>query len=98
MSASAITDMTILEVIKAHRLTLNEVRLKMPLKDNGEPISSPAMSQLVNGNPTLSRLQDIAHAMGMTTAQLLAEVEGTEVGVTPIVCPKCGARLRLTAE
>lgn len=38
-------------------------------------ISQQAVSQAVNGNPTLSRLQEIAGAMGITVSELVKDEE-----------------------
>lgn len=35
-------------------------------------ISQQAVSQAINGNPTLSRLQDIADAIGITVSELVS--------------------------
>ena len=36
-------------------------------------ISQQAVSQAINGNPTLSRLQDIADAIGITVSELVSD-------------------------
>jgi len=59
-------------------------------------VSQPAISQAINGNPSLSRLQDIAAAMNVTLSELLAEDSTpTHADNTTIRCPYCGKSLEL---
>lgn len=59
-------------------------------------VSQPAISQAINGNPSLSRLQDIAAAMNVTLSELLAEDStATHADSTTIRCPYCGKSLEL---
>ena len=59
-------------------------------------VSQPAISQAINGNPSLSRLQAIAAAMNVTLSELLAEDStATHTDNTTIRCPYCGKSLEL---
>jgi len=59
-------------------------------------VSQPAISQAINGNPSLSRLQDIAAAMNVTLSELLAEdATTTDDSHTTVRCPYCGKSLEL---
>lgn len=49
-------------------------------------ISEGALSLSINGNPTLSRLQEIANAL---------DVEISELFAPSYKCPKCGAKLQI---
>lgn len=56
-------------------------------------ISQQAVSQAVNGNPSLSRLKEIAEAVGVTVADLVVD----EPPMEPMMkCPYCGKELKLT--
>lgn len=61
-------------------------------------ISAPAFSQVVNGNPTLSKLCDIANAMGISVSELLREdqEEETAQASASFVCPHCGKEIKVT--
>lgn len=50
-------------------------------------ISEAALSLSLGGNPTLSRLQEIAGALGVEMNELFAPINNEEMR-----CPKCGAR------
>lgn len=51
--------------------------------------SEAALSLSLNGNPTLSRIQEIADALGVELGELFAPFD------SPLRCPKCGAKLKL---
>ena len=56
-------------------------------------ISQQAVSQAVNGNPSLSRLKEIAEAVGVTVSDLVVD----EPPIEPMMkCPYCGKELKLT--
>lgn len=74
-------------------------KVKMLLKLNGITakdlankigISEAALSLCLSGNPTLSRLTEIATALGVEVGDLLPH------SGTIIKCPKCGAKLQIT--
>jgi transcriptional regulator with XRE-family HTH domain len=52
-------------------------------------ISEAALSLSLNGNPTLSRIQEIADALGVELGELFAPFD------SPLRCPKCGTKLML---
>ena len=60
-------------------------------------VSQPAISQAINGNPSLSRLQEIADAMNVTLSELLSEdgTTTTDDGHVTLRCPYCGKSLEL---
>ncbi|MDR1340798.1 MAG: helix-turn-helix domain-containing protein [Prevotellaceae bacterium] len=71
------------EVIKEKGLTVKEVANKLGM-------SSPSLSDAINGNPTVEKVERIAEAIGVPVAELF-ERPSTDV----IICPKCGAELEI---
>lgn len=57
-------------------------------------ISQQAVSQAVNGNPSLSRLRQIAEAIGVTVSQLVAD-DGAPITRK---CPHCGKPINIKIE
>lgn len=54
-------------------------------------ISQPSVSQIINGNPTISKVKEVAEAMGCNWLELLSEQ-----AVTPtITCPHCGKTIQI---
>lgn len=78
--------MELKQSIKAHGYTVSALAQALG-------ISQPAATSLVNGNPTLNRLRDIAKAMGITLAELLADEQEQHGGV--ILCPHCGKPIKV---
>ena len=62
--------------------------------------SAPALSQVLNGNPTLTKLGEIAKAMDITVSELLREDQEDEGTAQPpkFVCPHCGKEIKVTLE
>ena len=78
--------MRIKEVIKEKGLTVKEVADKLGM-------TSPSLSEAINGNPTVERLERIAAALNVPITELF-EQPSTDI----INCPNCGAKLRLTKD
>lgn len=72
--------MNIKNVISRQGFTMQQVADKIG-------ITQQAVSQAVNGNPSLSRLKEIADAIGVTVSELLADdptqpADGEEMVIT----------------
>lgn len=68
--------MDIKKRIREAGLTLTEVAAKMP---NGDSvgITQPAMSAIINGNPTINKLKDIAEIIGIPLSELVRDETST---------------------
>lgn len=64
--------MDIKRKIKEAGFTITEVAAKMP---NGDSIgiTQPAMSAIINGNPTINKLKDIAEIIGIPLSELVRD-------------------------
>jgi transcriptional regulator with XRE-family HTH domain len=80
--------MNIKKVIKEHGWTLERIASEMG-------ISQPSVSSIVNGNPTLDKLQAIARIIGVPVSTLLADEDEP---VRPFKCPHCGADILITLD
>lgn len=77
--------MDIKEVIVKQGFTMSQVAEKLG-------ISQQAVSQALNGNPSLSRLKQIAEAIGVTVSELVADEPPQE----PMMrCPHCGKAFKI---
>ena len=74
------------KVIRAHGLTLEKVA-------NELGVSKSTMTQFVSGNPTLSRLQDIARVVGIPVSELLRDTDTPQS--EGMVCPHCGKPIKV---
>lgn len=60
-------------------------------------ISQQAVSQAINGNPSLSRLEQIASAIGITVSELVADTPASHIE-PQMHCPYCGHNLNIKVE
>ncbi len=80
--------MRIKELLKQKGITAKELAAKLNLSEG-------ALSQSLNGNPTLERLTQIASALGVSVAELF-EAPAHDAAV--ITCPHCGQPVTLQVE
>lgn len=83
--------MNIKKVIKAKGWTLEKLANEMTNKNGQKGISQASVSQIINGNPTFDKLQEIASIIGISVSELVSD--NTEDNT--LVCPNCGAKLEL---
>lgn len=69
--------MDIKKRIKECGFTLDMVAAKLKNNRGGIGISQPSMSSIVNGNPTIDRLQEIADIIGISLSELVADENQT---------------------
>jgi len=74
------------EAIREKGLTVKEVAEKMGM-------SSPSLSDAINGNPTADKLERIASAIGVSVSELF---EPLPQGI--ITCPYCGNKIKVSKE
>lgn len=65
--------MNIKKVIREHGWTLERLASEMKGKDGTKGISQPSVSSIINGNPTLDKLQEIAQIIGVSLSELVAD-------------------------
>lgn len=78
--------MNIKKVIKDKGWTLEQLAAEMSNKRGGKGVSQASVSQLLSGNPTLDKLQEIATIIGVSVSDLLADEPAHR---TRITCPHC---------
>ena len=65
--------MDIAKRIKERGMKPEDVAAKLTNNRGGIGISQPSMSSLINGNPSYSRLKEIADILGITVSELVAD-------------------------
>ena len=89
--------MNIKKVIKDRGWTLERLAAEMINKNGEKGISQASVSQLINGNPTIDKLQEIATILGISVSELVAdEDENLKQGY--IVCPKCLTKFKMESD
>ena len=87
---------SIRKVIKEKGFTLEQVASRMSGK-NGKGISQSALTQMLNGNPSISRVKEIARIIGVSVSELVADdyLTSSEKETSVITCPHCGKVITL---
>lgn len=86
--------MNIKKVIKDKGWTLEQVAAEMVNKKEGKKgMSQAALSQIINGNPTVDKLKEIANILGISLSELVSDGEEQ----TSIKCPHCGENITIKA-
>ena len=86
--------MNIKGVIKEKGWTLERLASEMKNKNGEKGVSQASVSQLINGNPTIDKLQEIASIIGISVSELVSdEIEDSKKNY--MICPKCGSRFEL---
>ena len=80
--------MRVKDLLKEKGVTAKELAARLNLSEG-------ALSQSLNGNPTLERLNQIAAALGVSVAELF---EAPASGAASITCPHCGKPITLQVE
>ena len=76
--------MNIKEQIQKRGFTISQVAALMT------GITQSSLSQIINGNPSLDKLKEIASIIGISVSELLQDESDNT-----IICPNCGAKLEL---
>lgn len=88
--------MNIQKVIKQQGFTLASVAAKMKNEREGKiGMSQGSLSTMLNRNPTITRLQEIADIIGVSLSELVSDESEKQ---TFIICPHCGERIKLSVE
>ena len=82
--------MNIKEQIQKRGFTVSQVAALMTNKKGEKGITQSSLSQIINGNPSLDKLKEIASTIGVTVSDLLRDEDDNT-----FVCPNCGAKLEL---
>ena len=77
--------MGIKEKIQERGFTISQVAALMTNKNGEKGVSQPTSSQIINGNPSLDKLREIASIIGISVSELLREN-----GEHSATCPNCG--------
>lgn len=88
--------MNIQKIIKRQGFTIASVAAKMKNEREGKiGMTQGTLSSMLNKNPTITRLQEIADIIGVSVSELVADESEKQ---TFIICPHCGERIKLSVE
>lgn len=88
--------MNIQKVIKKQGFTIKDVADKMyNTRESKVGVSQGSLSTILNGNPTIDKLQEIASIIGVSVSELVADEKDAS---NTIICPHCGEKIVLEAK
>lgn len=85
--------MNIKEKIQSRGFTVSHVAALMTNKNGEKGITQSSLSQIINGNPSLDKLKEIASIIGVTVSELLRDEEDNT-----FTCQKCGTKYKIVEE
>ena len=85
--------MKIRKVIKESGWTLERLAAEMTGKNGEKGITQSSVSQMLNGNPTIDKLQEIANIIGVSVSELVRDTD--EQRGTSLTCPHCGKEIQI---
>lgn len=99
LQAKILDIMNIQQVIKNKGFTIAQVAAEMPNnRENKKGMSQGSLSTLLNGNPSISLLQNVATIIGVSLSELVADDTDDRVcdSTTNVaVCPHCGKSITI---
>ena len=85
--------MNIKKVINKKGWSVSALAAEMPNRDGTKGIKQSSMSRIINGNPTIDTLKDLAKIIGVSLSELVAD-DNDQQG-TSLTCPHCGTLLNI---
>ena len=92
----SISNMDLKKKIKALGWTQERLAAEMTDRTGKKGITQSALTQMLNGDPSISRVQQIASILGVSLSELMSDEDIVIPRSTAITCPYCGKELRLT--
>lgn len=88
--------MNILKVIQEHGWTLERLAAEMTNKEGGKGLTQPTISKIINGNPTINKLKEIASIIGVSLSELVADEP--DQSKQEVICPHCGQKVAISVK
>lgn len=87
--------MNIQAKIRQQGFTIAQVAAKMKKKSGGVGISQGSLSTILNGNPTIDKLREVADIIGISLSELVADDDTCSQS---IACPYCGRQIQIVVK
>lgn len=86
--------MNIQAKIKQQGFTIAQVAARMKKKSGGIGISQGSLSTILNGNPTIDKLREVADIIGLSLSELVSDDDDT--CSQNLTCPHCGKPIQVS--
>ena len=84
------------QVIKKNGWTTEALSVEMTNRKGEKGITQSSVSQLLNGNPTLDKLVEIANIIGISVSELVAD--DPDQPRQEVICPHCGSKIEVSVK
>lgn len=81
------------KVIRERGWTTEKLAAEMTGRDGTKGVTQSGISQMINGNPTLGKLHEIAEIIGVSVTDLISGKSGND---SSMKCPHCGGSIHVT--
>lgn len=84
------------QVVKKNGWTTEALSVEMTNRKGEKGITQSSVSQLLNGNPTLDKLVEIANIIGVSLSELVADE--SDQSRHEVICPHCGGKVEFSVQ
>ena len=88
--------MDIKKVIKNKGWSMERLAAEMTNRDGSKGVTQQSVSQILNGNPTIDKLKEIASIIGVSLSELVADE--SDQSKQEVICPHCGQKVAISVK
>lgn len=88
--------MDIKKVIKNKGWSMERLAAEMTNRDGSKGVTQQSVSQILNGNPTIDKLKEIASIIGVSLSVLVADEP--DQSLHEVICPHCGQKVAISVK
>lgn len=88
--------MDIKKVIKNKGWSMERLAAEMTNRDGSKGVTQQSVSQILNGNPTIDKLKEIASIIGVSLSELVADEP--DQSKQEVICPHCGQKVAISVK
>ena len=88
--------MDIKKVIKNKGWSMERLAAEMTNRDGSKGVTQQSVSQILNGNPTIDKLKEIASIIGISVSELVADEP--DQSKQEVICPHCGQKVAISVK
>lgn len=88
--------MDIKKVIKNKGWSMERLAAEMTNRDGSKGVTQQSVSQILNGNPTIDKLKEIASIIGISVSELVADE--SDQSRHEVICPHCGGKVEFLVQ
>ena len=75
---------------------MERLAAEMTNRDGSKGVTQQSVSQILNGNPTIDKLKEIASIIGVSLSELVADE--SDQSKQEVICPHCGQKVAISVK